>query len=419
MLSLPASLRRAFGGLPAAFWWLWLGTLINRIGIFITPFLTLFLTSQRGLSVESAALIVACEGLGAFMAHLTGGYLADRIGRRKTMLISFFGTPIFMMALYFSYSLEMIALTAFTFGLFFDLYRPASSAMIADLVPAQDRVRAYALRYWAINIGASVGLALAGFLAKQAYVLLFIGDALTTLVFGVIIVFAIKETRPQKTKRNVSTFSLRLNIPANERSTFAFALVFTLLSIVFGAIFVQTSVTTPLAMKADGLSESDYGLVSAINGIIIVIVSLPLNQYLTRFSRFSVIAAAALLAGIGFGTYALANTIPVYVTGIIIWTLGELIASPLGTTIIADISPVERRGFYQGIYGGSWGISSAIGPIVGGTIYQRLGGDTLWLFCLLVGVITAGGFLFVVRPMYERLITKEKRASLVTEGQPV
>jgi MFS family permease len=416
------NLRRSFSGLPTAFWWLWLGTLINRVGIFVTPFLTLFLTGQRGLSIEASASIVALEGVGSFIAHLVGGTLADRIGRRMTMLISFFGAPVLMMALYYSQAVWVIALVAFLYGFFIDLYRPASSAMIADIVPATDRVRAYALRYWAINLGASVGLALAGFLATQDYILLFIGDALTTFVFGIIILFTIKESRPEAAKHAAKAkngLSLRLDIPQHERQTFAFVIVFMLLSIAFGALFVQTNVTMPLAMKADGLTEADYGRVGALNGIVIVLVSLPLNHYLTRYSRFVVIAAATLLTGIGFGMFALANTVPIYALGVLIWTIGELTANPIGTTIIADVAPIERRGFYQGIYGASWGISGAVGPLVGGAVYQRFGGDTLWLLCFVVGILAAVGYLTVVRRMYERLMTKEKRAPLVIEGQPI
>jgi MFS family permease len=132
-----------------------------------------------------------------------------------------------------------------------------------------------------------------------------------------------------------------------------------------------------------------------------------------------VIAAATLLTGIGFGMFALANTVPFYAFAVVVWTLGELTANPIGTTIIADVAPIERRGFYQGIYGASWGISGAVGPLVGGAVYQRFGGDTLWLLCFVVGILAAVGYLTVVRRMYERLMTKEKRAPLVIEGQPI
>ena len=137
------------------------------------------------------------EGLGSLIAHLIGGYLTDRIGRRMTMMISFFGVPVLMMALYYSQSFVAIALICVVYGFFLDLYRPASSTLIADILPPQERIRGYALRYWAINLGASIGLTLAGFLATQNYILLFIGDAATTLVFGIIILLFVPETRPK------------------------------------------------------------------------------------------------------------------------------------------------------------------------------------------------------------------------------
>jgi MFS family permease len=404
--STSAYLHGAIGGLPRDFWYLWLGTLINRLGIFVTPFLTLFLTSQRGLSVVQATQIIALEGAGSFVSHLVGGGLTDRFGRRITMLISFFITPVLMILLYLSSDFGVIALLVFAYGFFIDLYRPASSAMIADIVPPEHRLRAYSLRYWAINLGAAVALSLAGFLATANYAYLFIGDAITTFIFGLVVLFLIKESRPDSTAKPAVSQTIRLRhvVPPQERPIFAFVLIFVLFSICFGMIMFQSNTVLSLDMKAKGLSEADYGLASAVNGIVIVLVSLPLNQYLTRYSRFVVMAIAVLCGGIGFGMNALAFTLPAFAFAVVVWTMGELIANPVATTIIADVSPVERRGFYQGMYGSSWGLAAALGPLLGGEIYQRWNGEGVWYACLILSVVVALCFLFIVRPWYARLM---------------
>ncbi|HEX2618985.1 MAG TPA: MFS transporter, partial [Phototrophicaceae bacterium] len=157
--------RSSVAGLPRAFWYLWLGTLINRLGLFISPFLTLFLTSQRGLTVEHATLLISLEGLGSFVAQISGGFFCDHFGRRLTMLISFFVSPVLMIMLYQETTILGLVVLILLYGFFIDLYRPASGAMIADVVPPEDRVRAFSLRYWAVNLGAAGALSLAGFLA--------------------------------------------------------------------------------------------------------------------------------------------------------------------------------------------------------------------------------------------------------------
>lgn len=143
-------------GLPSAFWLLWSGTLINRLGGFVMPFLTLYLTVQRGISISEAALMVSLFGAGSFISQLTGGELTDRYGRRPVMLLSFLVTPVFMISLGFAANVITISILTFLVGFFNDLYRPAVGAAIADLVKPEFRIRAYGYNYWAVNFGAAV-----------------------------------------------------------------------------------------------------------------------------------------------------------------------------------------------------------------------------------------------------------------------
>ena len=64
MKSIRARFAALTADLPSAYWFLWLGILINRLGSFVIPFLTLYLTSQRSISVSQAALTVSLFGAG-------------------------------------------------------------------------------------------------------------------------------------------------------------------------------------------------------------------------------------------------------------------------------------------------------------------------------------------------------------------
>ena len=149
-------------GLPPAYWLIWTGTLINRLGGFVIPFLTLYLTAQRAIPVSRAALIVSLFGAGSFISQLTGGELTDRLGRRPVMLMSYFITPLFMIMLGLAKDIILISIAIFIVGFFTDLYRPAVGAAIADLVPPEARTRAYGYNYWAINLGAAIAPLVAG-----------------------------------------------------------------------------------------------------------------------------------------------------------------------------------------------------------------------------------------------------------------
>src|SRR5262245_42749055 len=167
-------------GLPPTYWLIWLGTLINRLGGFVIPFLTLYLTTRRAIPISQAALVVSLFGAGSFISQLSGGELTDRLGRRPVMLMSFLITPIFMFILGLARDLALISISTFLVGFFTDLYRPAVGAAIADLVPPESRTRAYGYNYWAINLGAAVAPVLAGLIAGYNYLILFVADALTT-----------------------------------------------------------------------------------------------------------------------------------------------------------------------------------------------------------------------------------------------
>ncbi len=380
------SLKSLVEGLPPTYWLIWTGTLINRLGGFVIPFLTLYLTTQRLIPVSQAALMVSLFGAGSFIAQLTGGELTDRLGRRPVMLMSFFITPIFMVMLGLARDIVLISISTFVVGFFTDLYRPAVGAAIADLVPPEARTRAYGYNYWAINLGAAVAPVLAGLMARYDYLILFVADALTTAVFGLIVLFGIRETRPVEAHHAAHT-SLGERISELKRAPIL--LIFSFLTLFFGMIYAQGYVGLPLDMNGHGLGPESYGTAIAVNGLLIILVTIPISNMARKWPRFETVALAALLLGFGYGFTALATNLPLFALSVALWTLGEIAATSVGPTIIADLSPVELRGLYQGIFGAAWGLAFFLGPIAGGWVYEHLGGDVLWISCLILGVVLA------------------------------
>ncbi len=388
--------------LPRTFWFLFLGTFINRLGSFVLPFLALYLTSERGITPSRAALVVSLFGAGSFISQLTGGELTDRLGRRPVMLISFLAAPVAMLTLGFARGLPVIAATTLVLGFLTDLYRPAVSAAVADLVPAENRTRAYGYLYWAINLGFAVAPVLAGLLAGRDYLYLFIGDALTTFVFGLIVLFAVSETRPAEA---VHAAGATLRERAHQLGRAPILLLFALLTLFFGMIYMQGYVSLPLDMQSDGLGPEKYGAAIAVNGILIVLVGIPVSNAAGKWPRFPSIAASALLMGLGFGSTALAGTFPFFMLSIAIWTFGEIIGSAVAPTIVADLSPIELRGLFQGVFGAAWGLSAFLGPLLGGWIYENYGSSVLWSGCFALGCLLTLAYLTLGRVARRQTIT--------------
>ena len=382
-------------GLPPAYWLIWTGTLINRLGGFVIPFLTLYLTAQRDIPVSQAALMVSLFGAGSFIAQLSGGELTDRLGRRPVMLMSFFITPVFMVVLGLARDLALISIATFLVGFFTDLYRPAVGAAIADLVPPESRTRAYGYNYWAINMGAAVAPLLAGLIADYNFLILFVADALTTAAFGFIVLFGIHETRPAEA-HHASHIPFRERISQLQRAPIL--LIYSFITLFFGIVYMQGNVTLPIDMQAHGLGPREYGAAIAMNGFLIILTTIPISTMAAKWPRFETVAIASVLMGLGFGFTALATNLPLFALSVAIWTLGEIAATSVGPTIIADLSPVELRGLYQGIFGAAWGLSYFVGPLAGGWIYENWGSSALWVGCLVVGFVTALGYLALSAP---------------------
>ena len=387
-------------GLPPAYWLIWTGTLINRLGGFVIPFLTLYLTVQRAIPVGQAALMVSLFGAGSFIAQLSGGELTDRLGRRPVMLMSFFITPVFMIALGLARDLALISISTFIVGFFTDLYRPAVGAAIADLVPPESRTRAYGYNYWAINLGAAVAPLLAGLMAGYNYLILFVADALTTAVFGFIVLFGIRETRPAEA-HHASHTPLGERISQLKRAPIL--LIFSFITLFFGIVYMQGNVTLPLDMQSHGLGPQHYGAAIAVNGFLVILMTIPVSNMAAKWPRFETVAVSAVLLGLGFGFTALATDLPLFALSVAIWTLGEIAATSVAPTIIADLSPVAVRGLYQGIFGAAWGLSYFIGPLAGGWVYENLGSNALWIGCLITGIVLAFCYLALSAPAKQHM----------------
>ena len=373
-------------GLPRTFWFLWAGALINRLGGFVMPLLALYLTGPRGLAVAQVGLIISLFGAGTLCAGPIGGFLADRVGRRPTLLFALVSGALAMLHLAFARAPLHIAVAAFLLGLFGDLYRPAVSAAIADLVPSQDRVRAYGFLYWAVNLGFAVGSALGGALAAHGWYLLFFGDALTTLAYAGIVWWKVPETRP------APVLSERRPPPWTPLADGRFV-AFCGLSLLVWMLLFQSFVTLPIDLRNHGLSPGAYGTLIALNGVLIVFLQPIFSRLLRRFPHHRVLASAAVLVGAGFGLNSVMHDISGFAIAITVWSIGEIVMSGIGPTVTADAAPPELRGAYQGLFQASIGAAALLSPALGAQVLGRFGAPVLWTCCLFVGCTAAAGQL--------------------------
>ncbi|MEO8876606.1 MAG: MFS transporter [Polyangiaceae bacterium] len=380
-------------GLPRSLWLLCAGMFVNRLGGFVAPFLALYLTRDRNLTVERAGLVVSLLGLGAFASGPIGGYLADRLGRRGALAVSALLGGSAMLIMGFVRSIEHIAVAAFLLGICGDLYRPTVGAMVADLVEPGDRARAYGFLYWAVNLGFSASLMAAGFLADRSFTLLFVGDALTTFLFGGLVVALVPETKPAHDPKSPT----KKGVFAPYRD--ARFMAFCFFALLVAAVFLQGQMTMPIDLRAHGVSNREFGALLSLNGITIVLVQPFAAGVVDRFSRGAVLAAGALLTGFGFAICGVAHgSLVVYAASILVVTFGEIAMAPVTPSVVADMAPPHLRGAYQGAYQFSWGGGLFLAPFVGSYVLATFGSGVLWASCAVVGILAAIGFVISAPP---------------------
>jgi MFS family permease len=377
-------------GLPRAYWLLWLGMLLNRLGGSVFFLLAIYLTHDRGLRPELAGMVISLYAAGGMIAGPVGGVLADRLGRRTTLLAGTATAGTLMLALGFARSTSAIVLLAPLLGFCTDVCRPPLQAAVADLVPPAQRSRAYGLLYWAINLGFAGAAGLGGLLAERSFALLFVIDAVTTFAYGAIVLVGVPETRPALPSR--PSHALRgLLAPFGDRAFMTFAII----QFPVMVAFAQFVFGLPLDMRAHGLGTDQIGWLLGLNGVVIVVAQ-PIALRLTaRVPHVHLLAAGGVFVGLGLGLVVFAGGPVSYALTMVVLTLGEIAFSMGAPSVIADLAPSDRRGAYQGTFQLAWGLSAMTAPALGSFVLEHAGARTLWLACLAAGFLAAALHLTV------------------------
>lgn len=390
------------------------GTLVNSAASFVGVFLALHLKNDLGISSATAGWIVGCWGISGLIASPVAGVLTDQVGRRTTMLVGLMLGGACVLAIAFVADVRLLFALAFVGGGASQMFFPACSAAIADVVPTADRPRAYGLVYWAINLGMAVGFLIGGLVPDRQLWLLFVADAATTFVTAVVVGVRVPETRPAGAHHEPALRGLA-RVAADR-----IFLVFAGLTLMARVVFTQFQLALPLDMNAHGHGSRAFAWLMTLNCAGVVVLQPWMAPRLRRFDASRLLAISALLFGLGYGLNALvpglarslgdlgpgsahAWGLALYLAGAALWTVGEVVGFPIASSLVADLAPVALRGRYQGASAMVRGVSMGLSPIIGGQLIDRFGAPTLWALCFGAGVAVAAGHLLAAPALRRRL----------------
>ena len=405
---------RGLRGLPREVWILFTATLVNRAGSMVLPFLVLYLTRDLGFSGGTAGLIVLIYGAGALLAAPISGTLSDLLGPVPVMRVSLLASGTVLLLFLWARDLPSVVVATLCLAIVTEAFRPASMALVGDLVTPEQRKPAFALNRLAINLGMSIGPALGGFLAQASFRTIFVVDGGTSLAAGLILsAYSFRRVRDQSrshdvtdavapgahlpahtTRRTASTVLLAFAAPfvtlfsagrRDRRLLLLLAGVFLL-----ALVFFQHISTMPLFLVRDlAIAERHYGLLFTINTLLIVFLEVPINTATAHWSHRRTLALGTFLSAAGFGALAFATDFWTSAATVVIWTFGEMLFFPGLAAYLTDIAPEHRRGEYMGLSQMVMGLAFMLGPWAGMAALEGLGGRALWGLAFLCGLAGA------------------------------
>ncbi|MFI5697104.1 MFS transporter [Kribbella sp. NPDC051586] len=395
-MSAVVTLTGPWRGLSRTVWILVVARAVNRIGAFTLPFLGVVLTVEFGASLAQTGLILAVFGAATIPSRLLGGQLADRLGRRWTIVLGLTGCAISQLWIAGSRTLWSAVLATILLGLAFEIYEPPSQAMIADVTEPSDRPAAYGLYSAALAAAGVLAGLLAAAISHVDLRWLFVADAITCLSCAALVAVALpagerRGGRPLPARSDARAETLlegRGDLAAGGSAWRDRRLLLLLAGgTIFATIYMQIIIGLPLTLLEQGLPKSGIGIILAISAVTLIAAQRLLRvQHLDDFRSITV---GYVLLAVGLVVCAVAGNLAVFVIASILWSLGDLFLLTRYLTQASGLAPDEARGRYLAVFGLSWGIATTIAPLVVTQLLDRTGPTGLWLTNAAVAVALA------------------------------
>jgi len=392
-------MRSIYHEYPRTFWLIMLGMFIDQLGgALIFPFFGLYITSKYSVGMTEVGILFSILAVSGLVGNLIGGALTDKFGRKVMILFGLVVSAVSTLMLAFAPSLEFIYLAGLIVGLFGNMAGPAHQAMVADVLPEDKRIDGFGILRVIANLAVAIGPAIGGFLAARSYTMLFIIDVILSIITAVIIFAFVPETKPEAAPREDGqphqeqslgqTLAGYLKVTSDR-----VYMVYILASIFMVLAYMQMNITLPVFLRdVHGLPDSRYGLLLSMNASMVVLFQFWITRRIKKFAPMKIMAWGMVIYAVGFSMFGFVSAFWLFIVAMVIITIAEMLVSPTGQAVVAKLSPEDMRGRYMAVFGFSWTIPNAIGPLLAGLVMDNYNPNWVWYGAGIIMLISSAIF---------------------------
>jgi MFS family permease len=407
-------LKHTYNEYPRSFKVLTLATFIDQLGTFLLyPFFALYITEHFSVGMTEVGFLFSIFSAGNICGGVIGGALADKYGRRTILLFGLIVSGVGSILMGLVNDLNIFYILVAFLGLIGNLGGPARQAMVADLLPKETQAEGFGILRVAFNISATIGPILGGFLANQSYMFLFIADAVSSLITGVIVYLVIPETKPQKHDDKPEDSVIKTIIGYKEVLKDGVYVLFLSISAITVLVYVQMNSTLSVFLRdVHGFPTQSFGFLLSMNAVMVVLFQFWITRKISKFAPLKMMILGTFFYMIGFTMYGFISTTFLFFIAMAMITIGEMIVVPIGQSAAAIFAPDDKRGRYMAVYGFHWAIPNLFAVIAAGLVMDYLGPNWVWYLAGILSLISIVGFWLLHGVAKDRFSKKKESVNV-------
>jgi MFS family permease len=384
---------------PGQFWILIVGSFIDHLGgALIYPFFTLYITRKFSVGMTEVGLVFGLFSISSIVGSTLGGALTDRLGRKAMLIFGLVTSASATLMMGLANSLGFFLVSALLVGLLAHSGGPAQQAMVADLLPPEKRTQGFGMLRVVANLAIAIGPAIGGILAAKSYLLLFSCDVVTSLIAAAVVLFAIRETKPEPGAGEIEQTMMETFRGYGRVLRDVIFVVFMLASVLKAFVAMQLTSTLPVFLRdVHGVSERGFGYVLSLNAAMVVLLQFPIARWIDKYRPLLMMAAGMALYALGFGMYGFVGSYALFLAAVATLTVGEMMTAPVSQSLVSRLAPEDMRGRYMAVYGFSWVIPASVGPTLAGLVMDNADPRWVWYGTFVIGLLAAAIFVTLQR----------------------